>query len=74
MGNVGGVLSMVLAAALNQTRNPFNGIELANPNAPAHVEIYLFATHYPNYAERMAVIALMAKVHLGWDMPHLKLV
>ena len=75
---------MVLAATLDsvdrQARkarwygpNPFGHAELANPDAPRHVEVYLFTQDYPDYDKRMEVIAFVARMNMGWDMPHLTL-
>jgi len=69
---------MVLAAALHQNRanafdNAFAKVPLANPNAPRHVEVYLFAVDYPDYDRRMEAIAFVAQMNMAWDMPHLQL-
>jgi hypothetical protein len=70
---------MVLAAALHQQRanafdNAFADVPLANPDAPRHVEVYLFSQDYPDYSRRMEAIAFVARVNMAWDMPHLTLV
>lgn len=66
---------MVLAAALHQSHaTAFDNVPLANPNAPRHVEVYLFQRDFPDYDRRMEVISHMARMNMDWDMPHLQLI
>lgn len=62
---------MVLAAALHQARHD---AAIAYRDDHDAEGVYLFAADFPEYDRRMEAIATVARMWVGWDIPHLSLV
>lgn len=61
---------MVLATALHQVRHNEAIVYRNDRDAEG---VYLFATDFPEYDRRMEAIATVARMWIGWDIPHLAL-